>query len=148
VFEYRKIIATTDFSDQSLAGVRRAADLAGRFGADLTVVYVVDDRLPALILAASSESVAATVEKYRKRAAKTLETYVSTHLPGMDNVESVVLTGSPHEAVVELARERQVDLIVVGTHGHGFVGHVLMGSTAERILHHAPCPVLVVRPSD
>ena len=41
-------------------------------------------------------------------------------------------------------RTRDVDLFVLGTHGHGFVSHVLMGSTAERILHHAPCPVLVV----
>jgi nucleotide-binding universal stress UspA family protein len=148
VFEYNRILATTDFSDQALAGVRRAADLAVRFGAKLTVVYVVDDRLPALILAASSETTDATVEKYRARAEQTLAAYVEEHLADHDNVDSVVLTGSPHEAVVELARKAKTDLIVVGTHGHGFVGHVLMGSTAERILHQAPCPVLVVRPSD
>lgn len=143
--EYRTILTTTDFSEHALEGVKRAADLADRLGSELVVVYVVEERLSALILAASSESAEAIIERHRRHAEQHLAEYVQEHLPGRV-LEAVVLEGVPHQAVVEFAGERSVDLIVVGTHGHGFVGHVLMGSTAERILHHAPCPVLVVRP--
>ena len=59
-------------------------------------------------------------------------------------MEVVILQGTVHEEVIRLARERKVDLIVVGMHGHGFLSHALAGSTAERVLHRAPCPVLVV----
>lgn len=147
MIEYRTILTTTDFSDYALAGVRRAADLAERLGSDLILVYVVDDRMSALLLAASRESPQAILDRHRKHAEKSLAAYVEQHLAGRP-LEAVVLTGIPHDAVVEFARRRSVDLIVVGTHGHGFVGHVLMGSTAERILHHAPCPVMVVRDTE
>ena len=84
------------------------------------------------------------MERHRRHAEKSLASFVEEHFP-TPHPETVVLVGKPHDKIVELADDRKVDLIVVGTHGHGFVGHVLMGSTTERILHHAPCPVLVVR---
>jgi nucleotide-binding universal stress UspA family protein len=53
--------------------------------------------------------------------------------------------GGPYVEIVRYAKERDIDLIIVGTHGRGFVGHMLMGSVAERVVRHAPCPVLSVR---
>jgi len=142
--EYKSILVPTDLSDRSLAGVRCAIDLAERLGSELILTHVVDDRLSALIFAAASESPEALLERHRQHAEKSLASLVEKHFPNRQP-ETAVLVGKPHARIVELAAERRVDLIVVGTHGHGFVGHVLMGSTAERILHHAPCPVLVVR---
>ena len=57
-----------------------------------------------------------------------------------------VRTGSPHQEILEEAREREADLIVVATHGHSGVEQILFGSTADRIVHNATCPVLTVRP--
>jgi nucleotide-binding universal stress UspA family protein len=143
--EYSTILTTTDFSDPSLLGVQYAADLAARLKCKLILAYVVEERLPALILAASSEPAAAILESHRKRAEGSLADYAKEHLSGT-SVERVVLQGSPPAAIVELARTRKVDLIVLGTHGHGFMGRVLMGSTTERVIHDAPCPVMVVPP--
>jgi nucleotide-binding universal stress UspA family protein len=59
-------------------------------------------------------------------------------------VEIVIGEGAPHQEIVRIAKEHDADLIVVGMHGHGFLTHALEGGTAERVLHHATCPVLVV----
>jgi len=140
---YKTILTATDFSGAALAGVLHAADLAKRFKSRLILAYVVEDRLPALILAASSQPADVIVENHRKHAEHSLESYAREHLAGV-TVETIVLQGFAHEAIVELAKVREADLIVIGTHGHGFMEHILMGSTAERVLHRAPCPVLVV----
>jgi universal stress protein A len=59
--------------------------------------------------------------------------------------ETEVASGAPADAIVRLARERQVDLIVMGTHGRTGLSHMLLGSVAEKVLHEAPCPVLIIR---
>jgi len=141
--EYKTILTTTDFSEASLLGVKYAADLAAKLKCRLVLAYVVEDKLPALILAASAEPAEAILEGYRKRAEKSLAEFIEEYLPGRP-VETVVLQGFAHVAIVELARARRADLIVLGTHGHGVMGHVLMGSTTERVIHEAPCPVMVV----
>jgi nucleotide-binding universal stress UspA family protein len=56
--------------------------------------------------------------------------------------------GHPVSEILSYARDRQVDLIVMGTHGRGPLGHVVMGSVAERVVRRAPCPVLTVRPEE
>jgi nucleotide-binding universal stress UspA family protein len=141
--EYNTILTTTDFSDPALLGVRYAADLAAKLKCKLILAYVVEEKLPALILAASSDPAEAIIESHRKHAEKSLAAYAEEHLSGT-GVETVVLQGFAHVAIVELARARKADLIVLGTHGHGFMGHILMGSTTERVVHESPCPVMVV----
>jgi nucleotide-binding universal stress UspA family protein len=141
--EYNTILTTTDFSDPALLGVRHAADLAAKLECELILAYVIEERLPALILAVSPEPVAEIIEIHRKNAQKSLADYAEKHLSGTA-VETVVLQGFAHVAIVELARARKADLIVLGTHGHGFMGRILMGSTTERVIHDAPCPVMVV----
>jgi nucleotide-binding universal stress UspA family protein len=58
---------------------------------------------------------------------------------------TLLRTGQPHTEIVEAARELGADLIVLSTHGHTGLTHALLGSTAEKVVRHAPCPVLVVR---
>ena len=143
MLRYETILTTTDFSDHARAGVLHAGELAERMESRLILAHVVDDRLPPLILAVSSEPTEKILAAHRDRALHALAEYADRHLPGQE-VETVVLPGIPHDAIVRFAAERSVDLIVMATHGHGFVEHVLAGSTTERVLHHAPCPVLVV----
>ncbi len=140
---YSTIVAATDLSDPSLPALRHAADLAARLGARLIATYVVDDRLPPLVLAQSGESIEALLDDHRARAEQTLRRTIAERLPGVA-VEPVVRVGTVHTEIVALARAEHADLIVVGQHGHGFLSHALSGNTADRVLRHAPCPVLVV----
>ncbi len=64
------------------------------------------------------------------------------------NLTTKVEMGMPERIIVEAAREWQADLIVVGSHGRGFWGRAMIGSTSDSIIHHSPCPVLVVRESE
>jgi len=139
---YATILASTDLSDPASAALRHAATLAEITGGSLIVTYVVDDRLPPLVLAHTPD-VDKLLAAHRDAAGTALDAYVARHLPGR-RVETVVRQGTVHEEIVALARERQADVIVVGMHGHGFVSHALAGSTAERVLHRTACPVLVV----
>lgn len=138
---YGTVLVCTDLSDPSTAALRHAAALAEAGGGRLIATYVAEEP-PPLILAYVPD-VDALLQRHRQMAESALEDYVAKHLPGR-SVETVVREGAAHDQIVQLARERQADLIVVGMHGHGFLAHALEGSTAERVLHHAPCPVLVV----
>ena len=138
---YGTIIVTTDLSDPSLSALKQAVRIADA-SSSLVLVYVVEDRLPPLVMA-QADDIEALVEQHRERAEKALTELAEKHLPGK-NVDTVVRTGSVHHEVAQLARQRAADLIVIGMHGHGYLVHALAGSTTERVLHHAPCPVLVV----
>lgn len=140
---YDTILVTTDLSDPSLTAVRRAGDLAGRLGSRILLAYVIDDHLPPLILAYRSEPADQLLEEHRQNAEQALQKTAADQLSGLD-VETMVAQGTVHVEVARLAREHDVALIVIGMHGHGFLTHALAGSTAERVLHRAPCPVLVV----
>jgi nucleotide-binding universal stress UspA family protein len=141
--EYKTILIATDLSDPSLSAVEHGQDLAGQLGSRLVLTYVMEDRLPPMILAHSALPTDELLDQHRKHAEKALEEFVERHLSGRA-VESIVRQGTPHQEVVQLAKEIRADLIVIGMHGHGFLAHALAGSTAERVLHQATCPVLVV----
>lgn len=141
--DYSTIVAATDLSQPSLPVLDHAAALADKLGAALIVTFVVDDRLPPIVLAQSSEPLDTLLERHREHAARELDETLAKCLPGR-TVEAVVRIGTVHEQIVALARERSAGLLVVGMHGHGFLGHALTGNTAERVLHQAPCPVVVV----
>jgi universal stress protein A len=141
---YRKIMATTDFSEGSLPALHEAAGLAELAGADLVLLFVVEDTLPPIILGTSTLDRDEILDAHRKAAEKNLATFAAEHL-GERALETAVVVGRPEDKILSYARENGVDLIVMATHGYGLVGQVLFGSTTEKVLHHAPCPVLVVR---
>jgi nucleotide-binding universal stress UspA family protein len=140
----RSILLTTDFSDTSAKAFAAARALAERFGARIVVVHVEDDRVSPLLV----EYMAVGLESIRQRqvenARRQLDEFVSRHLGPEADVDREVSLGVPHAEIVRLATERKVDLIVMATLGRGFISHAMMGSTTERVLRRAPCPVLVV----
>lgn len=140
---YRTILVPTDLSQPSMDAVRHAATLVDRIGARVVLTYVMEDKLPAMIVAHTSETEEQLLDRHREHARKALKDVAEDLLPGRE-VDCVVRQGVDHEEIVALAREIDAGLIVMGMHGHGFLVHALAGSTTERVLHHAPCPVLVV----
>ena len=132
-----------DGSPASHKAARLAAELAGHEGAGLTLAYVV----PRLLLPpdAYGLTVAEVEAEHRSHAEEVLRQAREALGEAGAAAEASVLSGPPAEALVEAAASAGADLLVVGSHGHGAVARVLLGSTTDRVVHLAGCPVLVVR---
>jgi len=142
---FETILLTTDFSDLSRQAVTPALSIADRFGSKILVLYVVEDRLPPFVDEYTGISLEEILQAHTERARREMARFVEQNLPGRSDVETVVVAGMPSAEVVRVAEEREVALIAMATHGRGFVSHALFGSTTERVLRRAPCPVLTVR---
>ena len=141
-FELRRVLVPVDFSEPSRKALRYALSLAKPFNAEIRLLHVVE----ALVLPPDVEVVdlAAFARTLNDEAAKCLSKWrkeVASEAP----VEEELRAGTPYREIVAAAGEMHTDLIVMGTHGRTGLAGVLIGSTAERVVHQAPCPVLVVR---
>ena len=144
--EIKKILVPVDFSENSQKVLRMAADVAGRFKAELIVVFVVqsfDDysgffvpHIP--IIQLEEEMVKSAEEKMKSFAAETLN--------GSVPHTTAVLSGDVVEEINRFAGEEKADMIVMGTHGYKGLDKILFGSVAEKIVKTAPCPVLTINP--
>jgi nucleotide-binding universal stress UspA family protein len=142
--QLRSILVPTDFSAPSLKALRYAAVLARQSGAKLTLLNVVEpigatpDFAYNPLVLDNEKVTAAAGEHLKKLAAKAdLE-------EGLIE-KTLVRNGVPYSEISSAAGSLKVDLIVIATHGYSGFKHLFMGSTAERVVRHAPCPVLVVR---
>ena len=138
---FETIMVTTDFSEISQLALRWAYDLADRFGSKLILAHVHEQWAP-LAVEESQPYFHQMLEQQRKQVDERLAALAMAL--GKD-VQPMTAVGIPHHEIVRMAQERAVDLIVMATHGRGFVAHALLGSTTERVLRSAPCPVLAVR---
>lgn len=134
------ILVTTDFSQQALPGVKTAAGLAAELGAHLVLLYVVEDHLPPLLMAPEARR-DEILEEHRRAAEERLEDYAADHSV---DAEARTAVGSPSKEILRVAEQIDADLVVMSSHGYGPVAQVLLGSTSERVIHGATCPVVVV----
>lgn len=141
----KTILLTTDLSETSLKAFGPAQDLARCFGARLVVAYVEEDRMPPMVVEYTAVGLDQIIAEQLDRATRRLDEFVHEHIGDEFTVEQRVITGTPHIEIVRLARQYEVDLIVMATHGRGFISHAILGSTTERVLRRTPCPVYVVR---
>lgn len=142
-FALRRVVMSTDFSEPSRAALAYAQAVAARFRAELILVHVaerplVDPHLTEIDTQAYEDHAWQSTQQQLDKAINALRA------AGLQ-AGGRLLSGVPWNEVVELARCEAADLIVAGTHGYTGLKHILLGSTAERILRHAPCPVVVVR---
>ena len=139
-----RILVPTDFSADADAAFRYALGLARAFNAHIHLLHVVDDPLSAGMWASEiyTVQIAGLQVDVVREAERRLEQSVP---PGLEKISTEVQVGNPMRQILDTARERGTDLIVMGTHGRTGIAHVVMGSVAERVLRHAPCPVLAMR---
>lgn len=140
--QLKNILAPTDFSDESLAGVRYGVELAAQFGAALTLLHVVEP--PSRLAGMEVVALARTEEEVAALARAELATLAERESAGGVHSTARVRIGKPFHEIATAAREQAADLLVIATHGHTGWQRVLLGSTAERVVRHAPCPVLIV----
>jgi nucleotide-binding universal stress UspA family protein len=138
---FKKILAPIDFSDHSMRALRGAAELATEVGAELHVVYVIAphhsffDRARELAREASME----------EQADEELARIRKEELGDSARVTTAVVIGPPVQKLVDYAKQQDIDLILVATHGYTGAEHLLIGSVTEKLARLAPCSVLVFR---
>jgi len=142
--DYRNILLATDFSEHSELAGWRAADLVQRLGTRLTLLHVIDycpEDIPPEVVSPDDVNPA---EYLVDRARALLATLAKRY--GKNNVaQEVILTEhAARKEILHFAKKHQIDLIVIGTHGHHGIT-AMLGGTADQVLHNAPCDVLVVR---
>jgi nucleotide-binding universal stress UspA family protein len=141
----KRILVPVDFSAASRAALWRASELASALGATVEVLHVVD--LPKPQHMAAEFHVPMPIE-YLKDVRRQTEEHFTEWLATANvppTVHHEIGDGKPNAEIVEYARDRGVDLIVMGTHGRGGMSHLLLGSVAEKVIRAAPCPVMTVR---
>jgi nucleotide-binding universal stress UspA family protein len=145
---FKKILCPVDFSPGSQQAMRTAVRLAKERNAELVLVH--SWYLPPTAFAGEYVYAAAFVQQFSDDAQRGLKAAVlEAEKLGAPHVTSKLLTGTPWEQIVRAAQsEPAVDLIVIGTHGRTGISRVLLGSVAELVVRHAPCPVLTVRPDN
>jgi len=147
-------MTATDLSKQSGFALEWAAYLAQCMKADLTLLHVISEEEGKIIEEVIGEGAVVqipkgirqnVVEERQKKMAEQYEMAVSREIKADLKVEKIIRIGVPFLEIIRTAKEKDVDLIVLGTHGRSGLSHVLIGSVAEKVVHHAHCGVLTVK---
>ena len=144
MIKIRKILTPTDFSQHSKEALRYAVELAKVHDAEIILGHVMEPPIYPTMFEGAAVAVPPLDESLRKQLQEHLETMRKEEIGDLPT-KVIVREGSPTNELIELAREEDVDLIVIATHGYTGIKHMLLGSTAEKIVRNAPCPVLTVR---
>jgi len=146
--QLRKILLPTDFSGCGNYALPYAAAIARAAKATVICIHVVEPIVPAVSYSGLAEPmpIADISEQLEDSAERELPQLVNCdELHGL-KVDEVIAHGDAAAEIVRVATEREVDLIVISSHGRTGIGRMIFGSTAEAVVRHAHCPVLVVKP--
>jgi nucleotide-binding universal stress UspA family protein len=141
---YKKILIATDGSDHSEEAEKHGLTLAKQLGASVTALYVVEATHPSrTIVSPPSLKMGEHLEEMEKKGKEIVEEVAQKGEEMGVDVDPVVVDGHPANQIIKYSAN--FDLVVMGTLGISGFSHLLMGSVAEKVVRHAPVPVLVVR---
>lgn len=143
--ELKKILVPIDFSDHSRKALQYAIPFARTFGASIDLIYVVEPTVYPADFSFGQVGFPAIEDELRKRGAEELDELIRTEIAGSIPAKRAVRTGKAFYEILLYAKEEKMDFIIIATHGHSGIEHALFGSTAEKVVRKASCPVLVVR---
>lgn len=145
--QIRSILLPTDFSECGNYALSYAASLARTFHASIICLNVIEPIVPTVGYSGMTEPLPIDItEQLEDSAERELPKLAECDDCSGLQVEELVVHGEAASEIVRVAAERKVDLIVISSHGRTGLGRILFGSTAESVVRHAPCPVLVVKP--
>ncbi|MBK7107201.1 MAG: universal stress protein [Ignavibacteriae bacterium] len=140
-----KILVPVDFSNYSKNALRYAVNFSKKFNSKIYLVYVVEPVIYPSDFSMGQVTFPVTDTELNVRAKEELEILAKEEIGVEVQVETIIRTGKPFVEINETARELDIDLIIIATHGHTGMEHLLFGSTAEKVVRKAPCPVLTLR---
>ena len=158
--DFRRILCPVDLSRLSVDALKLGAKMAESSGATLYLLHVIDNPFDELYMTSITQADPALLEVYRQeplRRAKVmnatvehsevmLKQFCHQWVERLPNVRYVIDTGNPFEKILDSADSHRIDLIVLATHGRTGVKRLLIGNVAEKVVRHALCPVLTVKP--
>jgi universal stress protein A len=148
MFAPKSILVPTDFSEHSDKAIRQAADIAEQNDSKIYLLHVVGwpQEFANYTISIAGETIKTIVDESVKAATKSMQAEVDK----LSKTRKIAVTydvkvGVPHQQILKEQDERKIDLIVMGSHGRSEMTKLLVGSVADRVLHGAKCPVLLVR---
>lgn len=157
---FKRILCPVDLSPFSLEALQLAAKVTSANGATLYILHVIDNPFDEIYMSRITQADPAAIELYKQEPLRRSKIIKSTvehsevilkqfchqsieHLP---KVRYLVSTGVPFEKILDATEDHRIDLIVLATHGRTGIKRLIIGNVAERVVRHAPCPVLTVKP--
>jgi nucleotide-binding universal stress UspA family protein len=140
---FKKIVFCTDFSENSNYAFTYALNLAKTYNGKLLILHVTPE--PVDFYRPSEQLEDVMKKHHRKVVDEEMDTHYLKEMKGFKNYELILKDGVVFSEIVKTARDQAASIIVMGTHGRTGLDHILMGSTAERVVRKSPVPVLTVR---
>src|SRR5665213_3091080 len=139
------IVVSTDFGEVADAALNYGRELARAFGGTLHIFHATDNVMTRFPMDVPFSGMADLQTELEEAAREKVNALLTDEDRKMLGAKAVVWTSlAPATAIVDYAREVRADIVLVGTHGRGAVGHFFLGSVAERVVRTAPCPVLTI----
>jgi len=143
---FNRILVGCDFSPAANAALDYGVNLAQEFEAELHLIHILEPQVYSDILATTLEAERGDTDDIRDKLDRRLSDLITPEAMNWCRVKTVVTEGRPFEAITSYAGEKGIDLIVLGVRGHGVVETLFLGSTTDRVIRKAHCPVLSVNP--
>lgn len=142
---FTKILTAVDFSENSECAFDYALMLAKQFNAELSIIHVINEPVDLRGFYVPHISFEQLEKEIEEGAAKMMDAFCAEKLGSYAQYTTAIVTGIPYDEITAAASRIDASLIVLGTHGRTGLDHILFGSTAERVVRSASCPVLTVR---
>lgn len=142
---FTKILVAIDFSENAESAFDYALTLATQFNAELTIIHVINEPVDLRGFYVPHISFDQLEKEIEESAVKMMATFCRNKLGTFLNFKTAIVTGIPSDEITTAAVRIEASLIVIGTHGRTGLDRLLFGSTAERVVRSAACPVLTVR---
>jgi nucleotide-binding universal stress UspA family protein len=158
--DFKKILCPVDLSSFSLEAFKLAVKVARSSGGGLYLLHVIDNPFDEFYMSSITQGDPALLGLYQSKPIKRaqiiqamerhsevlLKQFAQDWVRAVPKVRYLIETGNPFEAIIDAAETRRADLIVLATHGRTGIKRLLIGNVAEKVIRHAPCPVLIVKP--
>jgi nucleotide-binding universal stress UspA family protein len=142
---HERILVPVDFSDFSEYAFKYGIGIAQALNAKVDVLHVIEDRIHPALYAGGNVSIFDVIPDLRERTEQTMIEFIQRHGDLPVEVRPVLLDGNTFSVVLDYAKKEEVELVVMATHGHSGFEHLLLGSTTEKVIRKAHCPVLSVK---
>lgn len=160
LLDFRRILCPVDLSSSSLEALKLAVKMTRASGATLYLLHVIDNPFDELYMSSIAQADPALLGLYKSEPLKRarivratedhsevlLKQFSNEWVGALPKVRYRIESGNPFEAILDTAETTRADLIVLATHGRTGIKRLIIGNVAEKVVRHAPCPVLIVSP--